>query len=68
MQLLTARDEALFTKLVRLAGGNTDIVMQVLSKPARTSVSLTQVVQEIETLRSAPGQPDDGPARPTPAN
>lgn len=65
MQLLTARDEALFTKLVRLAGGNTDIVMQVLSRPARPSVSLTQVVQEIETLRSAPrGSAADTARRP----
>lgn len=65
MQLLTARDEALFTKLVRLAGGNTDIVLQVLSRPARPSVSLTQVVHEIETLRSAPrGSSTDTARRP----
>lgn len=64
MQLLTARDDALFTKLVRLAGGNADIVMQVLSRPSRPSVSLTQVMQEIETLRAAPtGSAADTPQR-----
>lgn len=68
MQLLTARDDALFTKLVRLAGGNTDIVMQVLSRPARPSVSLTQVVREIETLRAAPQGPGTDDARHTAAN
>ncbi len=51
MQVLKAKDEALYAKLVRLAGGNTDIVMRVLSKPERDSVSLSQVVSEIETLR-----------------
>lgn len=65
MQLLTARDDALFTKLVRLAGGNADIVMQVLSKPSRPSVSLTQVMQEIETLRAVPhGRDTDNLQRP----
>lgn len=51
MQVLNDKDDALYAKLVRLAGGDTDIVMRVLSKPTRQSVSLTTVIQEIEGLR-----------------
>lgn len=61
MQVLKDKDDALYAKLVRLAGGNTDIVMRVLSRPSRSRVSLTTVIQEIEALR------DRSPSRPTEA-
>lgn len=51
MQVLKDKDDALYTSLVRLAGGNADIVMQVLSKPSRRTVNLGTVIQEIEDLR-----------------
>ena len=51
MQVLKDKDDALYTSLVRLAGGNADIVMQVLSKPSRRTVKLGTVIQEIEDLR-----------------
>lgn len=57
MQVLSDKDGALYTKLVRLAGGNSGIVMQVLSKPARYSVSLTTVIEEIERLRDSAVDP-----------
>lgn len=54
MQVLNDKDDALYAKLVRLAGGNSSIVMKVLSNPSRSRVSLTTVMQEIEALRDAP--------------
>jgi hypothetical protein len=51
MQVLKDKDDALYTSLVRLAGGNADIVMQVLSRPSRRTVNLGTVIQEIEDLR-----------------
>jgi hypothetical protein len=51
MQVLKDKDDALYTSLVRLAGGNADIVMQVLSKPSRRTVNLGTVIREIEDLR-----------------
>jgi hypothetical protein len=51
MQVLKDKDDALYTSLVRLAGGNAGIVMQVLSKPSRRTVNLGTVIQEIEDLR-----------------
>jgi hypothetical protein len=51
MQVLKNKDDALYTQLLRLAGGDTGIVMQVLSRPDRPSVSLGTVIDEIERLR-----------------
>jgi hypothetical protein len=51
MQVLKDKDDALYTRLVRLAGGDSAIVMDVLSRPKRPSVSLTTVIREIEDLR-----------------
>lgn len=56
MQVLKDKDDALYTSLVRLAGGNADIVMQVLSKPSRRTVNLGTVIQEIEDLRDRASQ------------
>lgn len=51
MQVLTEQDEALFSRLVRLAGGNSELVLGVLSKPDRRRMTLTNVMNEIEHLR-----------------
>ena len=51
MQVLKDKDDALYTRLVRLAGGDSAIVMDVLSRPERPSVSLATVIREIEDLR-----------------
>lgn len=51
MQVLNDKDDALYAKLVRLAGGDSGIVMRVLSNPSRDRVSLTTVIEEIETHR-----------------
>lgn len=56
MQVLKDKDDALYTSLVRLAGGNADIVMQVLSKPSRRTVNLGTVIEEIEALRNRAAQ------------
>ena len=52
MQVLSEQDAAMYSKLVRLAGGDTDIVMRVLA-PSRGTVSLSTVIQEIEELRDS---------------
>ncbi len=46
------RDLALFTKLVRLAAGDTQVVYQALSQTGRGTVPLTEVVRYIETHRA----------------
>lgn len=51
MQVLKDKDDALYTRLVRLAGGDSAIVMDVLSRPERPRVSLATVIREIEDLR-----------------
>lgn len=67
MQVLKDKDDALYTSLVRLAGGNADIVMQVLSKPSRRTVNLGTVIREIEDLRDrairAANAANDGASR-----
>lgn len=62
MQVLKDRDDALYTRLVRLAGGDSAIVMDVLSRPERPSVSLATVIREIEDLRQR--KSGGGSARP----
>lgn len=59
MRLLKPKDEALYAKLVRLAGGDSRIVMAVLSKPSRPTIDLKTVIEEIENRRqpSARAQP-----------
>lgn len=52
MQILSDEAGVLYAKLVRLAGGDTGIVMQALAKPNRTSVQLGDVVKEIKELRA----------------
>ncbi len=51
---MSASDEALWTKLVRLAGGESDVVIRALSQPGRRVITLTEVIAFIETHRSAP--------------
>lgn len=51
MQVLTTDDQALLSRLVRLAGGDSDLVVEVLSKPDRRSMTLTKVMEDIELLR-----------------
>jgi hypothetical protein len=38
---------------VRLAGGNSQIVLKVLSNPHRSSVDLRTAIKEIEALRNS---------------
>ena len=52
MQVLTEKNRILYDKLVRLAGGNSEIVIKVLSNPRRSSVDLKTAIKEIEELRN----------------
>lgn len=52
MQVLKEKDRVLYDKLVRLAGGNSGIVIKVLSNPHRSSVDLKTAIKEIEELRN----------------
>ena len=52
MQVLTEKNRILYDKLVRLAGGNSEIVIKVLSDPRRSSVDLKTAIKEIEELRN----------------
>ncbi len=51
MRVLKEKDRLVYDKLVRLAGGNSDIVIRVLSNPHRSSVDLKTAITEIEALR-----------------
>lgn len=55
MEVMNRKDEQLFVKLVRLAGGDTGIVMRALSSVPRrhgdSAVDLREVVTEIEHQR-----------------
>ena len=57
MEVMNRKDEQLFVKLVRLAGGDTGIVMRVLSSVPRrhgdSAVDLREVVTEIDKQRRA---------------
>ena len=52
MRVLKDKDRVLYDKLVRLAGGNSEIVIKVLSNPHRSSVGLRTAIKEIEALRN----------------
>jgi hypothetical protein len=52
MRVLKDKDRVLYDKLVRLAGGNSQIVLKVLSNPHRSSVDLRTAIKEIEALRN----------------
>ena len=52
MRVLKDKDRVLYDKLVRLAGGNSEIVIKVLSNPHRSSVDLRTAIKEIEALRN----------------
>ena len=52
MRVLKEKDRILYDKLVRLAGGNSGIVIEVLSNPHRSSVDLRTAIREIEELRN----------------
>ena len=61
MRIVTARDEQLYDKLVRLAGGDSSIVLEVLSpRIDRASVDLTTVIREIKRRRGQPGAQNTG--------
>ena len=53
MRVLKDKDLVLYDKLVRLAGGNSQIVLKVLSNPHRSSVDLRTAIKEIEALRNS---------------
>lgn len=53
MRVLSDADSELYAKLVRLAGGDTGIVMNALSKPGRRSIQLGVLVDEIVAARKA---------------
>jgi hypothetical protein len=53
MRVLKDKDRVLYDKLVRLAGGNSQIVLKVLSNPHRSSVDLRTAIKEIEALRNS---------------
>jgi hypothetical protein len=53
MRVVTSRDEQFYDKLVRLAGGDANLVLEVLSPQAdRRSVDLPAVITEIKRRRS----------------
>lgn len=52
MRILKEKDRVLYDKLVRLAGGDSAIVISVLSNPHRSSVDLKTAIAEIEALRN----------------
>jgi hypothetical protein len=52
MRVLKEKDRILYDKLVRLAGGDSGIVIKVLSNPHRSSVDLKTAIREIEKLRN----------------
>lgn len=52
MRVLKEKDRVLYDKLVRLAGGDSGIVIKVLSNPHRSSVDLKTAIKEIEELRN----------------
>lgn len=52
MRILKDKDRVLYDKLVRLAGGDSGIVISVLSNPHRSSVDLKTAITEIEALRN----------------
>lgn len=52
MQVLKEKNRVLYDKLVRLADGNSEIVIKVLSNPHRSSVDLKTAIKEIEELRN----------------
>ncbi len=52
MQVLKEKNRVLYDKLVRLADGNSEIVIKVLSNPRRSSVDLKTAIKEIEELRN----------------
>jgi hypothetical protein len=55
MRIVTSRDEHFYDKLVRLAGGDSGLVLDVLSaQPARHSVDLSTVISEIKRRRGGP--------------
>ena len=56
MQVLKEKNRILYDKLVRLAGGDSEIVIKVLSNPYRTSVDLRTAIKEIEELRNGQKQ------------
>jgi hypothetical protein len=52
VRVLKEKDRILYDKLVRLAGGDSGIVIKVLSNPHRSSVDLKTAIREIEELRN----------------
>lgn len=58
MRVLKEKDRVVYDKLVRLAGGDSDIVIRVLSNPHRSSVDLKTAITEIEALRKGKGLDD----------
>ena len=67
MQVLTTDDQALLSRLVRLAGGDSGLVVEVLSKPDRRRMTLTKVMEDIELLRDQ-GKTVNGSAEGKPAH
>ena len=62
MRVLKEKDRILYDKLVRLAGGNSGIVIEVLSNPHRSSVDLRTAIREIEELRNRQSHQSHEPA------
>ena len=60
--VLKEKDRILYDKLVRLAGGNSGIVIEVLSNPHRSSVDLRTAIREIEELRNRQSRQSREPA------
>lgn len=48
MQVLREKDRELYGKLVRLAGGNSAIVLKCLSNRKRQYVTLRDLIEEIQ--------------------
>ena len=52
MEVLRDKDRELYDKLVRLAGGNSSIVLKCLSNRKRQYVTLRELIEEIKTAGS----------------
>jgi hypothetical protein len=52
MEVLREKDRELYDKLVRLAGGNSSIVIKCLSNRKRQYVTLRDLIEEIQIAKS----------------
>lgn len=64
MRMLTRKDEVLYDKLVRLAGGNSQIVLSVLRKRRRAPLTFERMLTEIQAAREEQAKGNTQPHAP----